>query len=272
MKKVFSLMLLLATMIVFSACGGDDEDEPQTLSQTDYEIYAGETVAVKGTGLKDVVWHHSDRFVAEVSGDAVLSAHKVGQAQINTSSIRTPINVTVKPKVTMYSEPLIHTSQKCINGQLVTTQKGAGMYLWGTSTIDSYVKDSGLPWELVSKTSELIVYDTGNTATPLISYMFDEYGRIYGTCIYMNYLYASQLPDFLDERFVIYSVDSSNYTADFAHIHIYDDGSKKINYAGRMALSSSSGMILIVYVGDVNSSRSCVVSDEIMDKFARVIK
>lgn len=28
MEKVFSLMLLLATMLTFTACGGDDKDEP----------------------------------------------------------------------------------------------------------------------------------------------------------------------------------------------------------------------------------------------------
>lgn len=37
MKKLFSLMLLIATMLTFTACGGDDKDEPKdTLKGTEW--------------------------------------------------------------------------------------------------------------------------------------------------------------------------------------------------------------------------------------------
>lgn len=273
MKKLIAMMLVLTAMLAFTACGGDDKDEPQSLSQTEYEVFAGETMPVKGTNLKNVVWEPSDKFVAEMTDNATITAHRVGYTYINPLSIDGAVRVTVTPKVTMYSEPIIRLGQKYINGKLVTSD-WLSQYIWGThrSLIPHYIKESEAPWELESKTAELMIYSTGNKATPLIGYMFNDDGRMYGTCIYMNYLYASQLPDFLDERFMIYSVDTNNYTADFAHLRIFYDDETRLNYAGRMAFSNSTGMILIVYVGDVDGTRSRSIPDNIIDKFLQVIE
>lgn len=276
MKKVFSLMSLLATLLTFTACGGDDNDEPQGLSQTKYEMFAGGTTPVKGTGLKNVVWESSNKFVAEVEDNGTIAAHHVGSTSINPLSISGYIQVEVKPKVTMYSEPIIRQHQKYVNGQLVT-EDWHSPYFWGTynSLLSYYIKESGAPWKLESQTSEIMVYSTGNKATPLIGYLFNEDGRMYGTGIYVNPLYASQIPDFLDERFIIYAVDTNNYTADFAHVNIAYDDEMTLNYAGRMAFSSSSGYILILYAGDVDGgvrSRSMFVTDEMLCKFEDAVK
>lgn len=277
MKKVFSLLLLLAILLTFTACGGDDDkEEPQSLSQTEYEVFAGETMPIKGTNLNDVVWESSDKFVAEVTDDATISAHRVGHTYINPLSINGAIQVTVRPKVTSYSEPIIRYRQKYVNGQLVTGD-WLSQYLWGThsSLMPHYIKESGAQWKLESKTSELMLYSTGNKATPLIGYLFNEDGRMYGAGIYINHLYASQVPDFLNERFVIYSVDTDNYTADFAHVRIAYNDKMTINYAGRMEYSRSTGYILIIYVGDVDfgvRSRSVSVTDEMLCKFENAAK
>lgn len=275
MKKLFSLMLLLATMLMFTACSSDD-DEPQSLSQMEYEIFAGESMPIKGTNLNDVVWESSDKFVAEVTDGANISAHRVGYTYINPLSISGVIRVTVKPKITSYLEPVIRHSQKYINGQLVT-EDWLSQYLWGThsSLMSHYVKESGASWKLQSKTSELMLYSTDNKATPLIGYLFNEDGRMYGAGIYMNPLYASEVPDFLFERFIIYSVDKNKYTADFAHVRIEHDDEMKINYVGRMAFSESTGFILILYVGDVDGgvrSRSVTETDEMLSKFEDAVK
>lgn len=231
---------------------------------------------VKGTNLKDVVWESSDKFVAEMTDNATITAHRVGHTFINPLSIDGAVRVTVKPNVTSYSEPVIRYCQKYVNGQLVT-EDWLSQYLWGThsSLMSYYVKESGAPWELESKTSEIMVYSTGNKATPLIGYLFNEDGRMYATGIYVNPLYASQIPDFLAERFIIYSVDTSNYTADFAHVRIAYNDEMTLNYAGRMAFSSSSGYILILYTGDVDGgvrSRSVSVTDEMLCKFEDAVK
>ena len=275
MKKVFSLMLLLATIFTFTSCGGDDEDEPKTLIETEYSLFAGETISVKGTGLKDVEWESFDKFVAEVQSDAKIVAHKVGRTTINPKTVNGAIHVLVNPNITRYSEPLIRNGAKYINGQLIVTNYNiAPQYIWGThsSLIPHYIKESGLPWTLKSKTQETMIYSTGNNATPLIGYLFNEDGRMYGTCIYANYLYAEDIPDFLNERFVIYSVDKNNYTADFAHARIDYEDETTINYVGRMALSSSTGYILIMYVADVDNVRSRSVTSDVISIFESAIK
>lgn len=276
MEKVFPLMLLLATMLTFTACGGNDDDEPQSLSQTKYEMFAGETTPVKGTGLKNVVWESSNKFVAEVEDNGTIVAHHVGSTSINPLSISGYIQVEAKPKVTMYSEPVIRYNQKYVNGYLVT-EDWLSHYLWGThsSLLPHYIKESGAQWELESKTSEIMVYSTGNKATPLIGYLFNEDGRMYGTGIYVNPLYASQIPGFLDERFIIYAVDTNNYTADFAHVRIAYNDEMTLNYAGRMAFSNATGYILILYAGDVDGgahSRSVSVTDDMLCKFEDAVK
>lgn len=73
-------------MLMFTACSSDD-DEPQSLSQMEYEIFAGESMPIKGTNLNDVVWESSDKFVAEVTDGANISAHRVGYTYINPLSI-----------------------------------------------------------------------------------------------------------------------------------------------------------------------------------------
>lgn len=275
MKNAFLLMLLLATMFTFTACGGDDKDNPQGLSQTKYEVFARETTPVNGAGLYGVVWKSSNKFVAEVEGDGTIVAHHVGSTSINPLAISGYIQVEVKPKVTEYSEPMIRLHQKYINGQLVTGN-WQSKYLWGTniSMISYYIKESGAPWKFESKTHEIMLYSTGNKATPFIGYLFN--GReLYATGIYVDPLYASQIPDFLAERFIVYSVDTSNYTADFAHVQITDNDEMTLNYAGRMAYSNSTGYILILYAEYVDSSvrtRSAAISDEMLCKFEDAVK
>lgn len=269
-------LLIISAMLTFTACGKDDEkDEPKKLSQIEYEIFAGESMQVVGTGLGDVVWESSDKFVAEITSNTNISAHKVGYTYINPLSINGAIRVTVKPKITEFSEPVIRHNQKYIKGQLIT-EDWLSQYLWGThsSLMSHYVKESGVPWKLESITSELMLYNTNNKATPLIGYIFNEDGRMYGAGIYVNPLYASQIPDFLNERFLIYSIDKNNYTADFAHIRIMYNDEIKINYTGRMSFPKSTNFILILYVGNVDGplSRSLSISDDMLRKFEAAIK
>lgn len=46
MKKVISLMLLFATMLTFTACGGVDEPDNTKLSKTAYSMYREDTQTI----------------------------------------------------------------------------------------------------------------------------------------------------------------------------------------------------------------------------------
>lgn len=63
MKKQFSLMLLLATVLMFTACGGDDEPDNIKLSKTTYSMYHEDTQTIEGTNLADIVWESDNEFV-----------------------------------------------------------------------------------------------------------------------------------------------------------------------------------------------------------------
>ena len=116
-----------------------------------------------------------------------------------------------------------------------------------------------------------MMYSTGNSATPYIGYLFNDDGRMNATCIYMNPSYASKLFDFIDERFVIYSVDKVNYTADFAHARIDYNDEVKINYIGRVGASPSTGYILIMYYADIDNVRSVDADNSIFNRFEQAI-
>lgn len=264
-------MLLLATMISFTACG-DDKDEPINITQKDYEIFSGETAMVQGTGLKDLNWEAANKFVANIESNATIQAYKVGWTTLYPKGLSGSISVIVKPKVTMYSEPLIRYHCKWENGQIVV-EDWLSQYIWGTyrSLIPHYIQEAGIPWTLTSNQSDIMMYSTGNSATPYIGYLFNDDGRMNATCIYMNPSYASKLFDFIDERFVIYSVDKVNYTADFAHARIDYNDEVKINYIGRVGASPSTGYILIMYYADIDNVRSVDADNSIFNRFEQAI-
>lgn len=112
-----------------------------------------------------------------------------------------------------------------------------------------------------------MTFKTGNTATPLVGYLFNKDGRMYGTGIYMNPLYASKLFDFLDERFIIYSVDKVNYIADFAHAKKDYNDEITINYIGQVQASESAGLIIIMYIADIDNVRSEIGFKDAFSKF-----
>lgn len=263
-------MLLPAIILTFSACSGD-KDEPKSITQKDYEIYAGETAEAKGTGLKDLTWESNDKFVANIESDATIQAYRVGWTAIRATGVSGYLSIVVKPKVTEYSEPLIRQNCKWENGQIIV-EDWLSQYIWGTnkSLIPYFIKEAGIPWTLASNKSDIMVYSTDNTATPYIGYLFNSEGRMYATCIYLNPFYASNLFDFINERFVIYTVDRLNYTADFAHGQIDYNDEVTINYIGRVGPSSE--YILIMYASSLDNPRAGSLFDSIFYKFNAAIR
>lgn len=60
MKKRFSLMLLLATMLTFTACGGDDDEPKDTLKGTKWLSALTERVAhIEFTSDTQVEYYHT---------------------------------------------------------------------------------------------------------------------------------------------------------------------------------------------------------------------
>lgn len=61
MKKVFSLMLLLATMLTFTACSGDDDEPENSLSGTTWtSSYVDEIFVFEFSGKNEVTGFMAD--------------------------------------------------------------------------------------------------------------------------------------------------------------------------------------------------------------------
>ena len=129
--------------------------------------------------------------------------------------------VTVKPRYTLYTEPLM---------------------LWGYTKSQTIAK-CGTP---KSETATSIIYETGNSSVPYKLYLFEN--NCLASCgVVAQLSVASNLVDFIGERYVIVSAEGT--TATFAHCYgkISDP---HIDYVGQMGSSSTLEL-------DLEESRGC---------------
>ena len=227
MKKVFSLMLLFATFLVFLPACSDDEPDKSKLSQNIYTMYSEETQDIKGTNLSDVIWDSDNEFAATVKNN-VITGRYVGNAIVRSTIGNLVFSVHVSPKYHTYAEPSLQ---------------------WGASK--SEIKAIyGTP---DSEDGNVLFYKTTNSNAPIMIFMFKN-GGMYTCGVLCKYSIASQLGNFLAERYVPVDVDYSNYTATLLHCYgkISDP---QVDYGVAMQVSSSVGGILVAYTR-VNGTKS----------------
>ena len=224
MKRIIYLMILIAIGAYVSSCEVD-QDGGSVLTKTSYSLKSDSSTSIEGNIPSSAVWDSQNEFVATAIG-CNLSSHFVGSTYLQWNG--NTIKVDVKPRYNLYDEPDMS---------------------WGTS-LNTIISRYGTPDK---ESGNMILYETGNKAVPYELYQFSNNSLI--ACGVVAHLeYGSSLVDFLGERYLFYSVDTYNYTADFAHCY----GKKndpQIDYVGQMAFSSSIGGIVVVYAGG-NTSRS----------------
>lgn len=242
MKKIFGLMLLCATMVGTMSCEQDVDEvgSKVLLSKTSYTMYSDATADIEGIGLDNAIWSSNNEYVATANGNT-LSSDKIGSTNLYCNGQK--ISVTVKPRYTLYTEPDMS---------------------WGSSK-SSIISKYGTPF---ADDGQTIMYETTNTFVPYIAYMFNETG-LFACGAVVQLTAGSTLVDFLGERYVFYSVNTSTYTASFAHCYGRKD-SPQVDYAGQMAYNSSMGGILVVYAGN-NSTRG-VNNDATFNSMAEFIE
>lgn len=230
MKKAFSLMLQLTTLLTFTACGGsDDEPDNTKLSQTSYTMYHEDTQDIKGTNLSDVVWDSENEFVATVKNN-VITGQCVGKTAVKSATKNLAFSVEVKPKYNTYQEPYLN---------------------WGASKSAIKAK-CGTP---KSEETNSLLYETTNSNAPMVLYMFEN-GKMSSCGVVCKISTAYELGEFLVERYVPVEVDVDNYSAVLLHCYgkISDP---QVDYGVVMQYYSSIRGILVVYVqGDSSKSRS----------------
>lgn len=226
MKKVFSLMLLLATMVTFTACG-DDEPDNTNLSQTSYAMYHEGTQVIEGNNLSDISWQSDNEFVATIKNN-VITGQYVGKTTVKSATNNLSFTVEVKPKYNTYEEPLLE---------------------WGASKATIKAK-YGTPQ---SEDTNSLIYQTSDYNAPIMLFIFEN-GKMSTCGVVCKVSAASQLGDFLVERYIPAKVDTDNYSATLLHCYgkISDP---QVDYGVAMQYNSSIGGILVAYTG-VNGSKS----------------
>lgn len=228
MKKIFSLMLLLATLLTFTACSGDEPDNTK-LSQTSYVMYHGDKQSINGSNCSDIVWNSENEFVATVKNN-VITGQYVGKTTVKSATKNMIFSVEVKPRHFLFEEP-------CLD--------------FGASKAEIKSK-RGTP---TKEDATGLIYETGNANVPIELYAFQN-GELYTCGVVCKLSAGNTLVDFLTERYLTIKVDMDNYSANFMHCYgTFKD--PKWDYALGMQYSSSMGGLLVAYMeGDDKNTRS----------------
>lgn len=221
MKKVL-LLAFIAAMSVTSCT-----DKEATLSKTHYTLYHSTKERIQGTDVENIGWSSNNEFVATIA-DGIIEGQYVGNTRVESTEGGLVFSVDVRPRHHLYDEPDMD---------------------WGASK-STIISRHGQPY---SSSSESLTYKSNNPQAPYYVYMFNNTG-LYGIGVAVLVSAASELADFLLERYVVYSVNMNTYTASFAHCYgkVKDP---KIDYAVGMQYSSSIGGIIVAYIKG-NTSKS----------------
>lgn len=244
MKKVFSLTLLLAASCVLTSCGDDDEPGNEKLSQTSYLLHHDTTRSIEGKNVSNLAWRSDNEFVATVK-NGEITGQLVGSTTIRAKDLS--IKAEVLPRYHIYEEP-------CLD--------------WGASKA-SIKSKYGSPY---TEDATGLVYKTANTNAPIMSFVFTN-GRLSTCGVVCKISTASQLVDFLLERYVPIQVNANKYTASL--VHCYGKiNNPQVDFGVGMQYSSSLGGILVAYTPANSKSRSLDDADfsKSFDALENVIK
>ncbi len=184
MKKIFSVMLLAASVVCLTACSGDEEEvRPKIPSSRNMKV--GETFKLD----YETQWESSNKHIATVNSAGVVTAERQGTAKIYSGQENLSCMVSVVPSYTLYNEPIMQ---------------------WGISK-NSIKSQKGTP---VQVTSTVLGYETGNTIAPLEMYVFEN-DRLCSAAVIVKLTYSEELVDHLVQRYVPVSLDSESGAATF---------------------------------------------------------
>lgn len=235
MKKMFSLMLILASCVCITSCNNDEDEPVPTISKSSVTMNVGESVKLTYSG-KDCTWSSENPVIASVSSQGVVTANLVGETKVRANNLY--CKVTVAPKYTMYVEP--YTG-------------------WGAT--QSVVKSKMSGYSLYDSSSTDMTYEgKGN----VFAYMYSfENGKLSGSSMAIFNNNATYLSDFILERYIPIDYDDSA-------VYFMSSDEKTIG-----AVMVASGYVLVVYIPHETNSRDNNFKEQIdakMEEFKLKIK
>lgn len=180
MNKTLFLAVLAAATIVLSGCGKEDDvDNSILLTSSNQTLFYDDEFQIDATSSLPITYTSEDEYHAKVSASGLVTAGRVGETNIVLSNGKDTkkIKITVRPESNLYPEPELTfgMTRAAVKSKL------------GTPDAET---DAGLGWNNYS------------TNAPLLACVFDEADKLEAYSVMVKTAYASNLADFLLERYV----------------------------------------------------------------------
>lgn len=253
MKKVSLwsiLMLVVLTLPLLAACGGDGDDDPGlTVTPSSISMHYEDTQQLSAQGATS--YKSNDEFVAKVDQAGLVTGGHVGTTQIIASNgKKTGIcEVTITPEYDLYDTPILD---------------------WGVSASTISSKETH---KLESSTDDYLIfnYQKGNTACAM-SYAFEN-GKLKSVIAILNYSSYVSAGYYLLERYQPIGEDEGI----FVFLDALTKDKAKTAVAFSTATISGSKVTRIIYMPATSTSSSMrsvqsnnlptgIISDIIKDK------
>ena len=237
--KKFAWMMALALPVglTFTACGDDEEKDPEIFLNTQaVDIDWNKTTTLTSTE-KSAVWSSSDDFIASVDDKGVVTANHVGEAIIKASipGAEASCKVTVKATDSSFTRPILDfgASQSKVAGQVSGLVKNdemstADILFYGTT--DAY----GYPWYIYnfekdalvssSLTVEFVNEDSFNNLANYLDQYYQEVSYNEETLVYT---YANA--ETVAKSTVIVRVSPNDEMTNLSAIFVPNDGTRSGN-------------------------------------------
>jgi hypothetical protein len=169
-------------------CKKENDDIALSVSKT--YLYYDDTYQIEATSDFPVTYVSENEYHAKVSDAGLVTARHIGETNIILSNGKTTtkFNVTVKPRQNLYVEPNVKFGD----------------------TRSSIIAKFGTPDDVSSDGSSILYMDYSSSAAGLM-FSFDDNDKLDGYSLMIKSFYASQLADFLIERYQIVSEKNGLY-------------------------------------------------------------
>lgn len=237
MKKLFYLLMVAVTTVVFIGCSKDDASI--VLKQSEVSLYYGDNFQIEATPNTGLTYKSENEYHAVVSETGLVTALFVGETNIIVSDGNDSerLKVTVRPQSTLYPDPYLN---------------------WGASRSE-VIAYSGTP---DVNNEDGLTYKGYGSAEALI-YMFDESDNLTSAGVVVKSSLSSEMSSYLAERYLPIDISSETYTISFVNGLSPESITTAI---GARLVDPSYWMIAYIPYNQATSNFSLEASDQLAKK------